>query len=94
MKFTNGYWLIRPNFQMQYATQAVRVEKRPDALHVLSACRPIHHRGDTLDGGTLDVTFTAPRENIIRVTVTHFAGKRDNAPHFETCEEPVNAVIE
>lgn len=91
MKFTNGYWLIRPNFQMQYATQAVRVEKRPDALHVLSACRPIHHRGDTLDGGTLDVTFTAPRENIIRVTVTHFAGKRDNAPHFETCEEPVNA---
>ena len=49
MKFTNGYWLIRPNFQMQYATQAVRVEKRPDALHVLSACRPIHHRGDTLD---------------------------------------------
>ena len=94
MKFTNGYWLIRPNFQMPYATQAVRVEKRPDALHVLSACRPIHHRGDTLDGGTLDVTFTAPRENIIRVTVTHFAGKRDNAPHFETCEEPVNAVIE
>ena len=94
MKFTNGYWLIRPNFQMQYATQAVRVEKRSDALHVLSACRPIHHRGDTLDGGTLDVTFTAPRENIIRVTVTHFAGKRDNAPHFETCEEPVNAVIE
>lgn len=50
MKFTNGYWLIRPNFQMQYATQAVRVEKRPDVLHVLSACRPIHHRGDTLDG--------------------------------------------
>ena len=94
MKFTNGYWLIRPNFQMQYATQAVRVEKRPDALHVLSACRHIHHRGDTLDGGTLDVTFTAPRENIIRVTVTHFAGKRDNAPHFETYEEPVNAVIE
>ena len=94
MKFTNGYWLIRPNFQMQYAPQAVRVEKRPDALHVLSACRPIHHRGDTLDGGTLDVTFTAPRENIIRVTVTHFAGKRDNAPHFETYEEPVNAVIE
>ena len=37
MKFTNGYWLIRPNFQMQYATQAVRVEKHPDALHVLSA---------------------------------------------------------
>ena len=94
MKFTNGYWLIRPNFQMQYATQAVRVEKLSDALHVLSACRPIHHRGDTLDGGTLDVTFTAPRENIIRVTVTHFAGKRDNAPHFETYEEPVNAVIE
>ncbi|MFR5853407.1 MAG: hypothetical protein ACLUE8_03270 [Lachnospiraceae bacterium] len=29
MKFTNGYWLIRPNFQMQYATQAVPGGKAP-----------------------------------------------------------------
>ena len=94
MKFTNGYWLIRNNFTMTYATQAIRIEKTEKTLHVLTAGIHVRGRGDMMGGGTLDVTFTAPRENIIRVTVTHFAGKRDNAPHFETYEEPVNAVIE
>ncbi|MBE5778699.1 MAG: alpha-xylosidase [Clostridiales bacterium] len=94
MKFTNGYWLIRPNYTMSYATQWVRTVSKENELHVLSACRPVRNRGDVLDGGSLDVTFTAPRENVIRVKVTHFAGKRDNAPHFETYEEPVTPVVE
>ena len=69
MKFTNGYWLIRPNYTMSYATQWVRTVSKENELHVLSACRPVRTRGDVLDGGSLDVTFTAPRENVIRVKV-------------------------
>lgn len=94
MKFTNGYWMTKQSFVMSYATQCVRVEKKEKALHVLAACRPVRSRGETLDGGTLDVTFTAPRANVIRVKVTHFAGVKDNAPHFETYEEDVRPVIE
>ena len=37
MKFTNGYWLIRNNFTMTYATQAIRIEKTEKSLHVLTA---------------------------------------------------------
>ena len=67
MKFTQGYWMIKQNYIMSYATHAVRVNKTEKAMSVLSACRPIGHRGDILDGGALTVTFTAPRKNIIRV---------------------------
>ncbi|MBP3655072.1 MAG: alpha-xylosidase [Clostridia bacterium] len=94
MRFTNGYWLTRQEYIMSYATQCVRVSRREDALEVISACRPVRHRGDTLDGGTLTITFTAPRRNIIRVKITHFAGKKMREPRFETCEEPVTPVIE
>ena len=93
MKFTRGYWMTRENFTMNYAAQCVRVEKKDGALKVLAATRPVRSRGETLNGAILEVEFTAPRENIIRVRVTHFAGKQDRAPHFATFEEDVNPAI-
>ena len=93
MKFTNGYWLTRSNFTMTYATQCVRVEREAERLHVLAAGRVVRTRGDMLDGGTLDVDFTAPRPDVIRVKITHFAGRVDREPHFTTYEEPVTPVM-
>ena len=93
MKFTQGYWMIKQNYVMSYATHAVRVNKTEKAMSVLSACRPIGHRGDILDGGALTVTFTAPRKNIIRVKVTHFAGTKVREPKFETYEEDYTPEI-
>ena len=93
MKFTRGYWMTRENFVMNYATQCVRMEKKKDALKVLAACRPVPFRGATLNGALLEVEFSAPRKNIIRVRLTHFAGKADRAPHFETMVEAVEPVV-
>ena len=78
---------------MSYATQCVRVDKSANQLHVLAACRPVRRRGDILNGGTLDVTFTAPMENVIRVTITHFAGRMLKTPHFGVNETPVSPVL-
>ena len=93
MKFTQGYWMIRDKYVMSYATHAVRVNKTDKEMQVISACRPITNRGAILDGGTLTVTFSAPRRNIIRVKVTHFAGTKVREPKFETFEEDVTPVI-
>ena len=93
MKFTQGYWMIKDKYVMSYATHAVRVNKTDKSMQVISACRPIYNRGAILDGGTLTVTFTAPRKNIIRVKVTHFAGTKVREPKFETYEEDVTPVI-
>lgn len=93
MRFTQGYWVIRQDYVMSYATQTVRVIKNDKELHIISACRPIRHRGDILDGGSLDIVFTAPRRNIIRVQVTHFAGTPRKDPQFTTYEEDVTPEI-
>ncbi|MBP3541341.1 MAG: alpha-xylosidase [Clostridia bacterium] len=93
MRFSNGYWMVKQDYVMSYATQCVRVTKSDKELQVLSACRPVNHRGDVLDGGTLTVNFTAPRKNVIRVKVTHFAGTKVKEPRFETYEEEVQPVI-
>ena len=93
MKFTHGYWMIRENYKMSFAQQWQRTTKEDDALHIISATRPVNGRGDVLNSPCLYIDFTAPRSNVIRVKVTHFAGKVDNAPHFTTYEEPVSPVI-
>ena len=94
MRFSNGYWLTKPEYVMSYATQCVRVTKKEKEMQVISACRPVRHRGDVLDGGSLTVTFSAPRKNVIRVKVTHFAGAKVKEPRFETYEEDVTPVMD
>lgn len=93
MKFTHGYWVIRDQFTMNYAQQWVRTEQRGSELHIKSACHPVRGRGDTVGGAALDIVLTAPRPNIIRVKITHFAGKVNHAPHFATYEDPVEPMI-
>ena len=93
MRFTNGYWKTRQEYIINCATQCVRVTRGADSMQVLAACRPIRSRGDILNSSNLTVTFTAPRENVIRVQVTHFAGAALKEPRFEINEEPVQPVM-
>ncbi len=93
MRFTNGYWMTKQEYIMNCATQCVRVTRGADSMQVLAACRPIRGRGDILNSGNLTVTFSAPRENVIRVQVTHFAGVALKEPRFEINEEPVQPVM-
>ena len=93
MRFTNGYWMTKQEYIMNCATQCVRVTRGADSMQVLAACRPIRGRGDILNSGNLTVTFSAPRKNVIRVQVTHFAGVALKEPRFEINEEPVQPVM-
>ena len=89
MKFTNGYWMTRPEYRMLFATQCVRAWQDGRELVALASGAPIRGRGDILNRGNLEIRFSAPRKNIVRVRVTHFAGAADHGPHFETFEEDV-----
>ena len=93
MKFTNGYWLTKPEFRMLFATQCVRASQEGRELVLLAAGCPVRHRGDVLAGGALEVRFSAPRANIVRVRITHFAGVADPGPHFSTLEEDFSPEI-
>jgi alpha-D-xyloside xylohydrolase len=88
MKFTNGYWLLRDNVQASYATIAFDVEEGQDeegrpALKVYAPTKKINHRGDTLNGTLLTITYSSPMPDVIRVRIEHFRGIKDRGPHYE-----------
>ncbi|GAA1968036.1 alpha-xylosidase [Catenulispora subtropica] len=81
MKFTDGYWMMRPGVQAAYPVQVLDGDVGPDSLVVHAPCYPVRERRDLLRGPALTVAFAAPLADVIRVTVTHFAGQ-DRKPDF------------
>lgn len=93
MKFTDGYWMIRPEFRMHYAAETYRVRRVQDELHVLAACKHVANRGDILNEATLEATFTAPIADVIRVEVVHFKGAKDPCVHYTTHNDETRPEI-
>lgn len=92
MKFTDGNWLIRAGVQPFYPAEAHDVTVAEDSFTVY-ATRPIRHRGDTLSGPLLTVTFSSPMADVIRVRLTHFAGGLPAKPEFQLFTEAAPVVI-
>ena len=86
MKFTDGNWMLQPGVSAFYPQQAYEIEALEDTLQIL-ATRKVRHRGDTLDGPTLDVRFSSPLPDVIRVEASHFCGGKATAPAFSLCDE-------
>jgi alpha-D-xyloside xylohydrolase len=82
MKFTDGYWHMRPGVTPHYPVQVHEVEIEPDALTIYGATRRLVHRGDTLNLPLLTVRFTSPMPNVIRVQMVHHKGQRPRKPEF------------
>ncbi len=93
MKFTDGYWVNKPEYDFNFATQSFSASIDGDALRIVCACVPVNGRGALLNHATLTVTFTAPMPDVIRVRVEHWRGAQDRGPHFELNESPVKPVI-
>ena len=48
MRFTDGFWLMRPGVEAHYAREAYDLDASPEALVVTAPTKPITTRGDTL----------------------------------------------
>src|SRR5690349_7285545 len=92
MKFTDGNWMMRKGVRAFYAAQAYDIEAARDSLTVYAPTRPIHQRGDTLDGTLLTVRFSSPLPDVIRVRLTHYSGGEDRGPHFPIPSQEVEEV--
>ncbi len=92
MKFTDGNWLMRPGVQPFYPTEAHDVVTTADTLTIY-ATRAIRHRGDTLTGPLLTVTFSSPLTDVIRVRLTNFAGGDEAQPQFGLSPALAPAVV-
>lgn len=92
MKFTAGYWHMRPEVTPHFPVQVHEVEVEPEALVVYATTKKLAHRGDTLNLPLLTVRFSSPMANVIRVQIVHHKGRRPQKPHFELKPQPAAKV--
>ncbi|MWB99841.1 alpha-xylosidase [Agromyces seonyuensis] len=77
MKFTDGFWMLRPGVTALSAQQAYDVEADGDALVVTAPTKRIERRGDTLNRAALTVRVFSPLPDVIGVRIEHHSGGGD-----------------
>jgi alpha-D-xyloside xylohydrolase len=83
MKFTDGYWHMRPDVTAYFPVHVHEVEVAPDALTVYGPTKRLVTRGDTLNLPILTVRFSSPMPNVIRVQLWQHKGRSRKPPAFE-----------
>ena len=75
MKFTDGFWQLRPGVTALYAQVAHDIEAADGAVRVTAPTAVIRGRGDTLNRPVLTVTLSSPLEGVVRVRIAHHEGR-------------------
>ena len=55
MKFTNGYWLNRPEYDLHFALESYDATITADALRIIAPSVPSRHRGGVMNHAALTV---------------------------------------
>jgi len=79
MKFTDGFWQLRPGVDALYAQEAYDIDRTTtqdgDGLVITAPTKVIASRGDTLNRAVLTTTLSSPAEGVIRVRIAHHEGR-------------------
>ncbi len=86
MKFSDGFWLNKPGYNVSYAVQEYEVTADERSVTVFAAAQWIRNRGMTLGGPCLEIRFTSTLENSIKVTLDHYKGVPEKGPVFDLNE--------
>lgn len=92
MKFTNGYWLMREEITSDYAVEYADSRIDGNDLYIYAPAKHISGRGDSLNTPMLTVKLSSPMEDVIKVSVVHFAGALYQGPFVAVNE--TNPYIE
>lgn len=82
MKFSDGYWLLRPGVEAAHPVEVHDVTTGNGEVVVHASTRPVRHRGDTLKGPVVALGLTSPMADVIGVKITHFSGEVAKEPAF------------
>lgn len=88
MKFTDGNWFKRKGVQMIHPVEVVEREVTADTLAVFAPPIPFVHRGSGLNTPLLEIRFSAPFADVIRVQISHYKGVEERGPHFAVQSAP------
>ena len=92
MKFTDGFWHLRPGVTAAYAQEAYDIVADGDAIVVTAPSRRIEARGNVLNLPVLSVRLSAPAEGVVKVRIEHHAGGR-RSPGFALNEQPRTGTV-
>lgn len=87
MKISDGFWLNKPGYSVDYATQMYTVEADDYSVTVYATNQWISNRGMTLGGPMFTIRFTSTLENSIKVSIEHFKGVLKKLPEFSLNED-------
>src|SRR5690606_29509590 len=81
MKFTDGFWQLRPGVATLYAQEAYDIDRTDDTpdvagIVITAPTTVISKRGDTLNRPVLTTTLSSPAAGVIRVRIAHHTGRR------------------
>lgn len=93
MKFTDGLWTSRGGYAIHHAHKVWEYHIEDDKIWVMAPCMEIRTMHDTTRGPVLCFTFSAPREDMIRVRIEHFTGTDEPGPFFTLYEQEAKPVI-
>lgn len=82
MKFTNGYWINRPEYDIQSPLETYTVSELNRTLKIFAPYRRITSRNDQLNVGATSITLNSPLRDVIGVTLKHF-DVNDKGPNFK-----------
>ena len=88
MKFTDGYWRKRDGLTVLHPVQLQDTTSDATSLTAYAAAKRVQGRGDTLDAPIITVSLSAPMPDVVRVSISHFAGALPRTPEFEIFAEP------
>lgn len=92
MKFTDGYWLDRPQYEIQSPKEVFDYDQTDDQLTLYAPFKYINERGDELNLGMSTIELTSPIEGVIGVKLIHF-DQPAKGPHFQLENEHPNINI-
>jgi alpha-D-xyloside xylohydrolase len=77
MKFSDGFWQLRPGVTALYAQDAYDLDARGNSLVVTAPTAVVTTRSASLNCPVLTVTLSSPLPGIVGVKIDHFQGARD-----------------
>jgi alpha-D-xyloside xylohydrolase len=82
MKFSDGFWHMRPGVVAWHPVEAYDISKSADGLTIYAPTRKIEHRGSTLGGPMVTIKLSSPRPDVVGVHLTHLEGGVAQKPEF------------
>ena len=72
-----------PGVTPHYAAQVYDASISDSSISAIVPCHHINHRGDTLGGANLTITFSSPLPGVISVRMVHHDGVNAKQPSFD-----------